>query len=202
MSRQLIACCISGGIFIISYLVLGLPFLGAFGASAGAYVGGLLLFRTQKKKIISIEMSKPDVAAIEQILSEANTKITTISTLQKKIVKPTVKAALGKVLIIANGIVDDIRNDPSDAKRARQFLNYYLDAVVRIMTSYTDLMDRNINSPEALGAINKVETLLLTLEVAFQKQRDALASNDVLDLDTEISLLDKTLGMEGLKNEG
>lgn len=200
-TRQIVACGIGCGVFILSYIVSNLPVIISIGAAIGGYTAGLLLVKIKKEKILSVEMNNTDRANVVQILKDATIKVSTIRILQQKVTKVTVKTALDKVTVIANGIVEDIRNDPSDAKRARQFLNYYLDAVIRIMTRYTDLIERNIRSIEALEATDKVEKLLLTLEGAFQKQRAALASNDVLDLDTEISLLDKTLGMEGLKDE-
>lgn len=199
--RQIIACCIGGGLFFLSYLVVGLSVIFSICAAAGGYIAGLLLLKQESKKVLSVEMSQPDLVAVEKILADASAKITKIKNLQTKINKPAVINSLKNLVTITEGIIDDIRKDPPDVKRARQFLNYYLDAVLRILTRYADLTERKISSNEATEAINKVEKLLASLEVAFQKQRAALASNDVLDLDTEISLLDKTMEMEGLKDE-
>jgi len=199
MTAQIVAAAIGGGLFVLTYLVLGLPLLVGCAAALGGYGAGLALLYTPKKAGIEVQIADADAANVQQVLVEAAAKVDAIAALSGRIRKEEVKSKIDTLITVARGILDDIRKDPKDAKRARQFLNYYLDAVTRILTHYTDLTERGIGSAEARASLDKVESLLLTLESAFEKQRATLAQDDVLDLDSEISVLEKTLDMEGLK---
>jgi 5-bromo-4-chloroindolyl phosphate hydrolysis protein len=199
MNRQLLAAAVGAGVFALSYLAFGLPILVSALAAAGAYVAGLFLFFARGKRGLEVRVGDPDAATVAQTLAEASAKVDGIAKLSVRIQKLDVKAKIDTLITIARGILDDIRKDPKDIRRARQFLNYYLDAVTRILGHYTDLTERGIGSADARAALEKVESLLLTLEGAFEKQRATLAQDDVLDLDSEISVLEKTLDMEGLK---
>ena len=197
--KQIAAAAIGGGVFALSYLTLGLPLALCTVAALGGYGSGLFLFYTRGSSGIDIRVDGIDPDTVSQTLNEATAKVDLIEGLGKKLTKPEVKSQIDKLTTIARGILEDIRKDPKDIKRARQFLNYYLDAVTRILSRYTDLTERGIASPEARAALEKAESLLNMLGGAFDKQRASLAQDDVLDLDTEMSVLEKTLDMEGLK---
>jgi 5-bromo-4-chloroindolyl phosphate hydrolysis protein len=196
--RQIGAAAVGGGVFALSFLMFGLPLAFSIPAAIGAYGAGMFLFNRAKNGM-EIQMGGVDAESVRQLLAEASAKVDAIEALNRRIKKTAVKLKIDALISIARGILADIRKDPKDVKRARQFLNYYLDAVMRILTHYADLTERGIGSADARAALGKVESLLLTLEGAFEKQRASLAQGDVLDLDSEISVLEKTLDMEGLK---
>ncbi len=196
---QLAAAALGGILFAVSYLALGLPLVVGLVAAGASYGAGLLILSTHRKTAIDVALSGIDGDAVQRILSEATVKVDGIAALTSRIPKAEVKSKIEKLVVVARGILDDIRKDPKDARRARQFLNYYLDAVTRILTHYTELTERGIGSTDAKAALVKVESLLISLENAFEMQRASLAADDVLDLDAEISVLEKTLDMEGMK---
>lgn len=197
--KQLTAAALGGGVFALSYLAFSLPLLISLPAALGAYGAGLFLFSSRTQAGVDIRMSDIDAGTVQQTLKEATAKVDAIEALSLRVTKSEVRAKIDTLITIARGILDDIRKDPKDIKRARQFLNYYLDATSRILSRYTDLTERGIGSGDARMALGKVESLLLTLESAFEKQRASLAQDDVLDLDSEIAVLEKTLDIEGLK---
>jgi len=197
--KQAAAAVLGGGVFAVSYLLLGLPLTVSAVAALGGYGSGLFLFFSRKNAGLEVQLGEVDPETVQQAINDASAKVDVIEKLNGRIAKPEVKEKIGTLITTARGILDDIRKDPKDVRRARQFLNYYLDAVTRILTRYTDLTERGIDSPEAHAALGKVESLLLTLEGAFERQRASLAQDDVLDLDSEMSVLEKTLDMEGLK---
>jgi 5-bromo-4-chloroindolyl phosphate hydrolysis protein len=103
-----------------------------------------------------------------------------------------------KIKTTLEQILDEIRKDPKDLKTARSFLNYYPEAVIKILDRYTDLQSRNINDPSIQNSLSKAEDLLGTITRAFEKQLTQLFQNDVMVLDTELELLRRTIQSEGL----
>ena len=85
-----------------------------------------------------------------------------------------------------------------DIKRARQFVNYYLDSTVKIVTRYVELSNTQVITPETEKSLKKVEELMRTVKVSFEHQLQQLLEDDLLDLDTEVEVLKKTLKMEGM----
>lgn len=95
-------------------------------------------------------------------------------------------------------ILAEIRRDPADLKRSRQFLSYYLDATINIITKYATLSSQRVDDESIGESLSRTERMLDTINLAFEKQLARLLSNDVMDLDTELTLLEKTIEMEGL----
>ena len=84
---------------------------------------------------------------------------------------------------------------------ARQFFGYYLGAAVKVVNSYVELTSRPNLDAEAKAACQRVETELDTIQAAFEKQFQMLQENNVIDLDVELSVLKKTIQMEGLGDQ-
>jgi len=55
-----------------------------------------------------------------------------------------------------------------------------------------------VSSDDIDEVIVKVENLFATLETAFEKQLAKLLDDNILDLDTEITLLEKTIQLDGI----
>ena len=85
---------------------------------------------------------------------------------------------------------------------ARGFLTYYLDAAARIVAGYEQLVARASSSPEVRKTWTKPESSLPGIQRAFDSQLESLLQLDLLDLDSEIALLDKTVQMEDRFNSG
>lgn len=136
-----------------------------------------------------------DDKALRETLDEAAKKLDAIRAASEKIAKPDVRAKIAKVCSTGDAILEDIRKDPKDLKPAKQFLNYYLDAAMKIVTRYAELATgpagSSAGSPEVQQSLAKAESVMDTLNESFEKQLAKLKENDVLDLDTEIQVFEK-----------
>ena len=107
----------------------------------------------------------------------------------------------GRVLALcdtAERIVGELQRRPGDIAQARRFLIYYLDAARHIVARYAQLGAHGESSVTLRTTLERVEPALDLLSGAFTRQLDVLLSDDALDLDAELSLLEKTVKMEGL----
>ncbi len=129
-----------------------------------------------------------------QILAEARAKIQHIDSANAEIPCPELTERLHRICGSASRIVDQLQQDPSDLRRSQTFLNTYLDSASKVAAKYAHLDSRG-------GTIHLEErfaNLLGTIEDAFDRQYKRLLSDDQLDLDVEIELLEKQITREGL----
>lgn len=109
-----------------------------------------------------------------------------------------VPAKIAALCRTVDKILAEIRRDSDDLKRARQFLSYYLDSTITILEKYEKLIANPVRDEKIGASIERVEAMLDTIGKAFEKQLANLLSNDVMDLDAELALLENTINMEGL----
>ena len=72
------------------------------------------------------------------------------------------------------------------------------DSTITILEKYEKLTANPVRDDKIKTSIARVEAMLDTIDKAFEKQLANLLSNDVMDLDAELALLESTINMEGL----
>jgi len=192
---SILAGILGGGIFWLVLLVFQNLFLAIF-LALGGFIAGLFL--TQPSKTMKIEVQGVTQEMLDEELIKRQEQVQQIKFLIQKIKNPEVQRQALKIKTTLEQILDEIRKDPKDLKTARSFLNYYPEAVIKILDRYTDLQSRNINDPSIQNSLSKAEDLLGTITRAFEKQLTQLLQNDVMVLDTELELLRRTIQSEGL----
>ena len=191
---------VGGAVFLVLWMVFGLPVIPSLIAGAAGYGAGLLIFRRSSR---SLEVAIPGVSRemISTSLREGGEKISELKSLSPRISSSSIRAKFDAIVGAGEDIVDDLKKNPKDIRAARQFLNYYLDATIKIVTRYADLSEKGLTTSDIQDSLRKVESMLDTIRAAFEKQHARLLEDDVLDLDAEMSLLKQTIQMEGLGAE-
>lgn len=182
--------------FIVFFIIMQAGILFSLIAAAAAFVAGLLL--ANEPKTLKVKLDGVDSQSLEAALAQAETKLTEFEALIARIESEAIKMKARQVAELERRIIEDIEADPKDLKPARGFLSYYQDAAVNILRKYQQIMERGASAADVRASVAKVEPVLETIRAAFEKQLARLMENDVLDLDTEIAVLEKTLKMEGL----
>lgn len=193
--------------FLAPYIFLGMALPVSLAIGALCLAAGTQLFRRAERL--------PEVpggvgkAELDAALGEGERKLAAIRALGKRIGarmaereplsgQKSIGAKIDSIAATVSDILAEIRRDPDDLKRARQFLAYYLDSTIAILEKYEKLSANDAGDPKIRASIERVETTLDTIGKAFEKQHANLLSNDVMDLDAELSLLENTINMEGL----
>ena len=162
-------------------------------------VAGFLLFPAPKRLDLGSGV-KPE--ELREALAGGDRSLAALRKAAKAITDKAAGAKVAEIAKLVERILDDIRKDPKDLRNARQFLGYYLDATIKIVERYVELSAQGLKDRSVQASLRKVEGMLETIRAAFEKQLAMLLSDDVLDLDTEIGLLEKTIRMEGLGEDG
>ena len=156
-------------------------------------------FEEQMAELRALQnLDKVTASMLKETINLGKDKVAEIDRLSEKIKDPSVKE---KVLEIREQVVkifENFKNDPDDIKISRQFLSYYLDTTIKIIRKYIDLSSQKVISVELKESLKRVDEILVQIIDAFGKHHDKLIQNDIMDLDAEITVMEKTMKMEGM----
>ncbi|MFK8032218.1 MAG: 5-bromo-4-chloroindolyl phosphate hydrolysis family protein [Gammaproteobacteria bacterium] len=131
---------------------------------------------------------------VVEALSGAQEKIDAIELASRRIPNSELGQRLHRITDKAREIIGVIEEDPGDLRRARKFLNVYLDGAVRVTEGYARSHE---NDTDGLLETN-FRNVLDTIESTFTEQKEKLLQDDIFDLDVQIEVLKTQLEKEGV----
>lgn len=190
---NLYSALIGGGVFVVTSFVLRLGLPVALGCTVAGYaVSIFLIFPTQKSKDVQLR------EMLHTVLKEGEQKLNHIRSLATQVKDTGMRLKIDEMCRIAQQIFDTVKDKPQDANSVRQFSSYYLDTTIKIIDKYVELSKHKTYSDDVRQAVQKVEGSLDKVKLAYQKQLEHVVHDDVLDLGTEMAVLEETLELEGL----
>lgn len=131
---------------------------------------------------------------IQQALADSSRIVRTIEQANDRIRNTELNRRIERICAVADSILADIAADPRYFRRARKFLNIYLDGVLQVTQGYAKTHQQTHS-----GELEQnFRTVLDTIETVFQEQRQKLLEEDVFDLDVKIEVLNTQLKQEGI----
>jgi hypothetical protein len=95
-------------------------------------------------------------------------------------------------------------NDPAQKSRPKkveqlgQFFDYYMPTTIKILNSYRRIEKQNLTGDNAMETKKRVEESLPFIRKAFEKELDNMFSEEMLDITTDIDVLEAMLAKDGL----
>ena len=78
------------------------------------------------------------------------------------------------------------------------FFDYYMPATVKILNSYRRIEKQNLTGDNAMETKKRVEESLPFIRKAFEKELDNMFSEEMIDITTDIDVLEALLSKDGL----
>lgn len=144
------------------------------------------------------EPKKSGSPEIDALMEEGDRAITEMRRLNKNIENETISARIDMLERITIKIFDHVILNPEKLPQIRKFLDYYLPTTLKILNAYDRMGAQGVSGENIDGTMGKIETLMETVVVAFQRQLDALFGAEALDIATEITVLENMMAREGL----
>ena len=91
-----------------------------------------------------------------------------------------------------------VYDKPAKAPQIRKFMEYYLPTTLKMVKGYRMLDERGVSGAEAVQAKRRIDDMLGVVLGACDKMLDKLYQDDVLDLTTDIDVLEQMLKRDGL----
>ena len=189
--RSALPLYIAAGAFLVCAAALpvySLPgFLGACAVAAGAY------FLSDKKippRVVMVPAPEDPFATGEEALDAALDDLEKLEVLNARIPAAALSAQISRMEKAGAAILQQVREHPEKGRDIRKFVTYYLPTAVKILTTYADLSASGAGGENAKSLMSDAEKNAGTNAAAFAAQLDALFAGEVLDVSSDIAVLD------------
>ena len=147
------------------------------------------------------EQVKPESTGdpeIDALLAERNRAVSEMRRLNDNIQDPGISAQIDHLESTTKKIIAQVVQKPEKLPQIRRFLNYYLPTTLKLLNAYDRMDDAGVSGTNIDSTKGKIEDMMGTIEVAFDKQLDALYGDEALDISTDITVMEQMLAREGI----
>jgi len=137
-------------------------------------------------------------AALNEAIEEANGYLKAIRQKNTLIADEEITQKLDRIEAVTKEIFDVALVKDEEVKDVRRMLNYYLPTVIKLLDTYVELSSKSYSGENITGSMNKIAEMLSTIITAFEKHLDEMYSQEAMDIDSEIMVLEQILISEGL----
>lgn len=135
---------------------------------------------------------------VDELIAQGRQSIFEMRDLNKKIADKRITEQINRLEQLSNEIFAQVIKNPSKVSQIRKFMSYYLPTTVKLLTSYAELSGQSVRGKNITATMLKVENIMDTIVIAFEKQLDSLFGTEALDISTDITVLEGMLEREGL----
>lgn len=135
---------------------------------------------------------------VDQMLTAMAKELDTLHALNERLPDPELSSAMDRMERAGRGIVEVVERNPSKAKTARRFADYYLPDAVRVLEQYAALARQGVRGENAASVKQDVEQNAVQIASAFENQLDALYAAESMDLSADLEVLQNLMKGQGL----
>lgn len=180
--------------FILAFVLSGLA-----GSVIKVMASGLDLSTKQKTpdslKKVQGTTGNPDVDAL---LEKGRAMIVQIREENARIPDTGLTNKLNQLENQCAEIFRAVYDKPAKAPQIRKFMDYYLPTTLKMVKGYRVLGERNLTGQDVQDARRRIDDALGVVLKGCQKMLDNLYRDDVLDITTDIDVLEQMLKRDGL----
>ena len=158
---------------------------------------GRLLKEQEEREKQRIE-SDPVQKELSLVLSEGNRYVKEIRRLNDEILGEDISKQLDKIEEIVASIFELVKRKPDKIPELRKLMQYYLPMTIKVVTSYRDFENERVPSEQLEESKQEIRETLDKVKVAFVALREKLFQEDVLDVSTDLDVLEAMMSQEGL----
>ena len=181
----------------IGAYVLALALSGLAGAIIRTMAQGLDVSQKAPESLQKVQ-GETGVEAVDALLEKGRAMIMEIRSENDKIPDEALSAKLEQLENKCAEIFRTVYDKPAKASQIRKFMDYYLPTTLKMVKAYRTLDERSVNGAEAQSAKKRIQDALDVVLKACDKMLDNLYRDDMLDITTDIDVLEQMLKRDGL----
>lgn len=192
--------------FLVFLLVLALVFLGS-----GALFKGKKVFvpveperpkeepkpQPEKKE----EKSQTGNPEVDKIIDEGREYLKKLRAADDAIPDEALSQCITRMERASADIFRYIADHPEKAPQIRKFMNYYLPTTLKLLNSYQRLSSQSVKGENITSTMFNIAGMMHTVADAFEKQLDALFSEEAMDISADITVFETMLEQEGFVDQ-
>ena len=148
----------------------------------------------EKQKIESDPIQKE----VASLLSEGKRYIKEIRILNDEILGEDISKQLDRMEEILASIFELLKRKPEKRGELRKLMQYYLPMTIKVVTSYRDFENETVPSEQLEESKREIRETLNKVIAAFIALREKMFQEDVLDVSTDLDVLEAMMSQEGL----
>lgn len=171
---------------------------------ASALVGGIakLICKDVVEEVeVPAEPETTGNAELDKMIDACDKAIAEMKRLDDNIADEKISAQIVRLGTLTGKILDQVRADPAKLPQIRKFMNYYVPTTLKLLNAYDRMGAQGVEGENISGTMAKVEQMMGTIVIAFEKQLDSLFGSEALDISTDITVLENMMAREGLSDD-
>lgn len=171
---------------------------------ASALVGGIakLICKDVVEEVeVPAEPETTGNAELDKMIDACDKAIAEMKRLDDNIADEKISAQIVRLGTLTEKILGQVKADPAKLPQIRKFMNYYVPTTLKLLNAYDRMGAQGVEGENISGTMAKVEQMMGTIVIAFEKQLDSLFGSEALDISTDITVLDNMMAREGLSDD-
>lgn len=135
---------------------------------------------------------------LDALMTERDRAISEMRRLNDSIADEKLSSQIDHLEEMTRKIIGCVVENPRKLAQIRKFLNYYLPTTLKLLNAYDRMDAAGVSGANIDGTMGKVDAIMDTVVVAFDRQLDALFGDEALDISTDITVMEQLLAQEGI----
>ena len=141
-------------------------------------------------------------AACDTLIRQGQEMMALIREENDRIPDPVLSNKMDQLDEVAARIFRTVAEHPEQAPKIRRFMDYYLPTTLKMLIGYRKMDERQVQGREADATRRQIVNAMDVVLTAFNHQLSALYQDDMLDISTDIDVLETMLRQDGLIDSG
>lgn len=141
-------------------------------------------------------------AAVDEVVQKGQELLRQIRKENELLPDEELTRKIDEIETISGRIFDAVTEDAIKAPKIRRFMNYYLPTTLKMLTAYRKMDEKELKGRSAEETRAQIENALDVVVKAFQKQLETIQEEDMMDISTDIEVLETMLKQDGLTEGG
>lgn len=157
---------------------------------------------TSKKAPAQQPIPKTGDQAVDSLVEKGQEMLLQIRQENDLIPDPALSEQMEQLDDVANRIFRTVAEQPRKAPQIRRFMDYYLPTTLKMLSGYRKMDERKVEGKNAEATRQQIRQAMDVVLKAFRKQLDTLYQDDLMDISTDIDVLEAMLRQDGLIDSG
>lgn len=157
---------------------------------------------TSKSAPVQVVFQPTGNADVDSLIKRGQEMLAQIREENRLIPDVVLSEKIDKLEDISNRIFHTVAEQPQKAPQIRRFMEYYLPTTLKMLTGYRKMDERKVEGETAKATREQIENAMDVVLTAFNKQLATMYQDDMLDISTDIDVLETMLKQDGLIENG
>ncbi len=135
--------------------------------------------------------------ALDRFMEDGQVLLTELSLEKERIGDILINEKVDELVVICKHMFSAVQEKPEKLPQIRRFMNYYLPTTAQLLKKYRLLLGQQKDTALLFNTREQVLQALALIIPASEKQLKALYQNEVLDIKTDVEVLEKMLEKDG-----